>query len=110
MDHLIPRARGGSNHGNNIRVACVPCNFEKGTLSARTIRARYGYSRSPLSLREVRTKRLKKTAIAGIIGGVLSGLMTKSWKIGAGVGLLGGVVVYGFEIENEIQIQVNLID
>ena len=30
IDHIHPRARGGSNRISNIVLACVPCNTEKG--------------------------------------------------------------------------------
>ena len=100
MDHLRARARGGSDHGNNLRVACVPCNLEKGTLPARTIRARYGYKRSPLTEKEVRTKRLKNAAVIGLVGGVFSGILAKSWKVGLAGGLIGGTIGYGLEVED----------
>ena len=29
LDHVIPRARGGSNRPSNLVLACVPCNEEK---------------------------------------------------------------------------------
>ena len=31
LDHLIPLARGGSNHFINLIPACVPCNSSKGS-------------------------------------------------------------------------------
>lgn len=30
LDHVIPRARGGSNRPSNLVPACIPCNEEKG--------------------------------------------------------------------------------
>jgi 5-methylcytosine-specific restriction endonuclease McrA len=30
VEHRIPLARGGSNHPNNLVLACPPCNFSKG--------------------------------------------------------------------------------
>ncbi len=30
LDHIVPRARGGSNRVSNLACACVPCNEEKG--------------------------------------------------------------------------------
>ena len=33
MEHLHPKARGGSNRVSNLTLACVPCNQRKGTTS-----------------------------------------------------------------------------
>ena len=30
LDHIVPRARGGTNRVSNIACACIPCNEEKG--------------------------------------------------------------------------------
>lgn len=30
LDHVVPRARGGSNRPSNIVPACIPCNDDKG--------------------------------------------------------------------------------
>jgi HNH endonuclease len=30
VDHLVPRQLGGSNHPNNQKLACIPCNSSKG--------------------------------------------------------------------------------
>lgn len=30
LDHIVPRARGGSNRVSNLACACIPCNLEKG--------------------------------------------------------------------------------
>lgn len=29
IDHIVPRARGGSNRISNLTLACIPCNTEK---------------------------------------------------------------------------------
>ena len=34
VEHLIPRARGGSNRVSNLTLACAPCNQKKGTQTA----------------------------------------------------------------------------
>lgn len=33
-DHFIPLSKGGSNHIDNIRAACRPCNVKKGNRPA----------------------------------------------------------------------------
>src|SRR5437016_13745083 len=30
VDHIVPRARGGSNRVGNLAIACEPCNQEQG--------------------------------------------------------------------------------
>jgi len=34
LDHVIPRARGGSNRPSNLVPACIPCNEDKGAKTA----------------------------------------------------------------------------
>lgn len=34
IEHLTPKARGGSNRVSNLTLACVPCNIAKGTQTA----------------------------------------------------------------------------
>ncbi len=35
IDHSCSRANGGTNHLNNLRLACRPCNLSKGALNSR---------------------------------------------------------------------------
>lgn len=30
IDHIVPRARGGTDHPSNLRALCRPCNRRKG--------------------------------------------------------------------------------
>lgn len=39
IEHLTPKARGGSNRVSNLTLACEPCNQKKGTMTA----AEFGY-------------------------------------------------------------------
>lgn len=34
VEHIVPRARGGSDRVSNLAVACEPCNLKKGTQTA----------------------------------------------------------------------------
>ncbi len=34
LEHIIPKARGGSNRVSNLALACEPCNVKKGTQTA----------------------------------------------------------------------------
>ena len=35
IDHSVSRANGGTNHLNNLRLACSECNLSKGPLNAK---------------------------------------------------------------------------
>ncbi|HEX9414828.1 MAG TPA: RNA-guided endonuclease IscB, partial [Ktedonobacterales bacterium] len=34
VEHIVPKARGGSNRVSNLTIACEPCNMAKGTQTA----------------------------------------------------------------------------
>ncbi len=76
VEHSRPRARGGTDHGNNLYAACIGCNLEKSTVSTRTARAWHGRRRAPLS----RERRIEAKNSAALAWGIL----------GAAVGALGG--------------------
>ena len=38
IDHSVSVANGGTDHFNNLRLACAPCNLLKGALNAREFR------------------------------------------------------------------------
>lgn len=38
IDHSVSVANGGTDHLNNLRLACAPCNLAKGALNAREFR------------------------------------------------------------------------
>lgn len=40
VDHSVSRRNGGTNHLNNLRTACPPCNLSKGGLNARQFKGR----------------------------------------------------------------------
>lgn len=49
VDHSKPRAKGGSDHLNNLYPACISCNRNKRASDTRTVRSRNGYRAAPLS-------------------------------------------------------------
>lgn len=55
IEHIIPRARGGTNRVSNLTLACEPCNRAKGTQTA----AEFGYPDV-----QIRAKRPLKDAAA----------------------------------------------
>lgn len=98
IDHSIAVANGGTNHRNNLYVACISCNLDKGTATSRTARSRNGRTRAPLS----RTKHAEARTTNAVGGGAL----------GAGLGalfagppgaLIGGLIgmAIGSDIDSE---------
>src|SRR5690349_1910341 len=68
VDHVHPRARGGSDDLSNLLPACVPCNRSKGARAVREARAAFGYQHAPLS-REERRERALLGGVAGFCVG-----------------------------------------
>ena len=78
IEHSIPRAKGGTDHLNNLYPACIACNCEKGVSSTRSARNQYGNFRAPYS-REKKEKIRDDNTSAGLL-------------IGGAIGLIGGPV------------------
>ncbi len=74
IEHSIPKARGGSDHGNNLYPACISCNRSKGTMTSRTARSRNGRTRAPLSLKKQAEVRTRRAVGGGVLGAVAAGL------------------------------------
>jgi len=94
IDHSVPRARDGRDHGNNLFGAHIPCNRSKGIVSSRAARARNGVKRAPLSKVAAAEKRTGNTVVGvaaggvtGAVAGALSGL-----SLGLPGGIVGGIV------------------
>ena len=68
IEHSIPKAKGGTDHLNNLFPACIPCNLEKGTLHNRVVRKRYGTTRAPYSKTKKDQIRSENTLSGGIVG------------------------------------------
>jgi len=80
VEHSKPKAKGGTNHLNNLYAACIPCNRDKGVVTTRTARTHHGTSSAPLS-REKRENAktinaAKGAAIGGFVGSFLGPLGT----------------------------------
>jgi 5-methylcytosine-specific restriction endonuclease McrA len=91
VEHSRARAQGGTNHGNNLKPACIPCNRGKGTLTTRTVRGWNGLSKAPYSKVKKQALRRENTTAGGLIGatfGLVGGL--PGAVIGAVVGALIG--------------------
>jgi len=91
IEHSRPRALGGTDHGNNLYPACIPCNREKShRLSTRTVRAWNGQQRAPLS----RGKRAEAKRQQSAAGALLCGFAGSMFgPIGAIVGAAIGAAI-----------------
>jgi 5-methylcytosine-specific restriction endonuclease McrA len=90
VEHSRPRAKGGTDHGNNLYAACIDCNLEKSALSTRTARAWYGRRRAPLS-QERRIEAKNSAALAWGILGAAAGALVGPWGVVAGA-LIGAKI------------------
>jgi hypothetical protein len=88
VEHSIARARGGTDHLNNLKPACIACNRNKGVQLTRTVRGWNGKTRAPLPPDKRRQAKLDNGIIGAFCGGLL-GLFTAG-PIGAVVGVLTG--------------------
>src|SRR5690348_14031886 len=101
VEHSVPRAKGGTDHGNNLYAACIDCNLEKGTHTTQTARTWHDRTRAPLS-REKRNKaRTNNTVAGGIVGGIAGGVALALIELGP-VGIIIGAFV-GAMVGNSIR-------
>lgn len=91
VDHSVPRAKGGTDHPNNLKPACISCNLEKSDQTTRTARGRNGKSRAPLST-EKRKQAKNENAFLGAVGGGVAGFAVAG-PVGAIVGAVTGACV-----------------
>jgi HNH endonuclease len=75
VEHSVPRAKGGSNHGNNLFAAHIVCNRRKGAMTSRTARTWSGKTRAPYSARKLQAVREENGVAGAIVFGAL-GLAT----------------------------------
>jgi 5-methylcytosine-specific restriction endonuclease McrA len=92
IEHSNPRARGGTDHANNLFAAHMKCNRSKRDCSTRNARAKFGRTRAPLSAVRRKSEKAKATlATAGLfaaVGGAIGG-PPGAW-IGGSIGALIG--------------------
>lgn len=86
VEHSQPRARGGTDHANNLYAAHISCNREKGTATTQTARSWYGRTSAPLS-RVKRREARQSNAVAGALLGAFVGLLA-----GPGGALVGAAI------------------
>lgn len=71
VEHSVPKAKGGTDHLNNLLPACIPCNRGKGYVSTRTARRWSSKARAPFSKETRQVIRQDNTVAGGLIGGLL---------------------------------------
>ncbi len=86
VDHSKPKAKGGSDHPNNLYPACISCNLEKSDYLTRTARRWNGRKNAPLSKVKKRLKRRDNTIYGAIIGGTVGSI------VGPGGTILGATI------------------
>ena len=90
IDHSVARAKGGSDHLNNLYPACFSCNRSKGAVKSSTIRGSNGYKRAPLSRKKRKDEKAGNALIGGTVGFIGGCLLGPVGAIGGA--LLGGLV------------------
>lgn len=97
VEHSVPRAKGGTDHLNNLYASCVTCNRSKGSSTTRSARAKNGYTNAPLS----KGKKISNALTGGAIGTLATFFVPPHLRVVAAVfgAVLGAVI--GHEIEPE---------
>lgn len=87
VEHSNPQANGGTHRLNNLYGACIPCNRSKGAGSTRTVRARNGLRRAPLSAPKYAAAKRGNTVTGAALGGYVG------YAVGGPPGAwLGGII------------------
>jgi 5-methylcytosine-specific restriction endonuclease McrA len=76
VDHSVPRALGGTYHGNNLRAAHTICNRSKGAGSTRAVRRKNGLSRALKSYAQAARREenaIVGTVVDGVVGAIFGG-------------------------------------
>lgn len=92
IDHSRPRARGGSNHGNNLLPACTRCNRSKGKNSTKSARAGNGYRAAPHS----KKRKVRNAWATGALGSTAALFVPPQYRLLVAIagGLAGAVAGY----------------
>lgn len=95
IDHSNPKAKGGTDHLNNLYAAHTVCNRAKQARSSASVRRENGHSRSPMSA-EAMQELKEGDAWAGAIAGGMLGARFGGFPgllIGAAIGAIGAYAV-----------------
>ena len=95
VEHSVPRAKGGTDHLNNLYASCVTCNRRKGSSTTKSARAKNGYRSAPLS----KKKKVNYALAGGALGILATFLVPPHVRVAATVfGVVIGAVI-GHEVE-----------
>jgi len=75
IEHSIPKAKGGTDHLNNLFPACISCNLEKGVHHTKTVRKNYGVTRAPYSKAKKDKIRSDNVLAGGTLGMIISAFL-----------------------------------
>lgn len=90
IDHSRPKAKGGTDHLNNLYASCPGCNLQKGTQSTRSVRAKNGLTRAPLSKVKRQKKKTQYTTTGALLG---AGIGAIFGPVGSSAGaIIGGII------------------
>lgn len=79
VDHSKPRAKGGSDHGNNLYAAHIRCSREKQTASTRSVRSQNGLSRAPASKRALQKRERFRSSVLATLGVMTVGALLRGF-------------------------------
>lgn len=71
IEHSVPRAKGGTDHVNNLFGAHIACNRDKSDRTTRTARNWHGRTRAPLSREQRKRAQTSNTVGGAVIGGLI---------------------------------------
>lgn len=91
VEHSVPKAAGGTDHGNNLYASCIPCNRKKQASSTRSARAVHGHRAAPLSNKQKQDNAAVGSLIVGAASWIL--LPPPLRLAGAVIGMIGGHVI-----------------
>lgn len=101
VEHSNPRAKGGSDHLNNLYPACMSCNREKKDGTTAKARGINGFKKAPLSALKKQEVRGGNAAIGGALG-LIAGVVLRSHPVGLAVlTVLGAVTAYNLNPDPE---------
>lgn len=92
IEHSRPRSRGGTDHLNNLYVACISCNRSKGNGTTASARAANGYRKAPLS----KEKKTSNAWTGGAVGVLAFLFVPPPLRLAAAV-VVGAIVGNSYE-------------
>lgn len=88
IEHSVPKAKGGTDHLNNLYPACIGCNWNKGTSSTVSARRKNSVSRAPYNRQKKEKIKTQNTTAGAIVGGTIG-------LVGGPIGVVIGAVIGG---------------